>query len=187
MQEAFGNGSYRYRVRAVNASGSSDWRTGGVDCAVLIPPAVPASITYPATSSTGLYDVSWAAATGAVSYELERSANAGGTWAQGNGSYRYRVRAVNASGSSDWRTGGVDCAVLIPPAIPASITYPAVSSTGLYDVSWAATTGAVSYELERSEDAGGTWTQVYSAANTTYARFRRRSRIQRSLRQASTM
>jgi len=88
--------------------------------------------------------VSWAAATGAVSYELERSADAGGTWEQvysaanttyaeavTDGSYRYRVRALNASGSSDWRTGATDCVVLIPPAVPASITYPAVSSTGL--------------------------------------------------------
>jgi len=124
---AGGEGSYRYRVRAVNEVGSSDWRTGTGDCVVQFTPQTPEAITYPSSSTTGIYDVNWAAATGAASYELERSADAGSTWAQvysganttyaetvGDGSYRYRVRAVNASGSSDWRTGAGDCIVSLP-------------------------------------------------------------------------
>ncbi len=121
-----GNGSYRYRVRASNAAGDSDWRTGTHDCVVAVPPIPPASITYPTTSSTGSYSVSWAASTGATSYRLERSSNGGSTWSLaysggntsypenvGNGSYRYRVRASNAAGDSDWRTGTHDCSVVI--------------------------------------------------------------------------
>ena len=92
------------------------------------PPPVPDSINYPTSSGTGQYTVSWAASSGATSYQLERSDNGGGTWSQvysdsnpsysenvGNGSYRYRVKASNFGGSSDWRTGDWDCVVYIPP------------------------------------------------------------------------
>jgi hypothetical protein len=92
------------------------------------PPPVPDSISYPTSSATGQYAVSWSASSGAASYQLERSDDAGGTWSQvysgsstsyseniGNGSYRYRVKATNATGSSDWRTGDWDCVVYIPP------------------------------------------------------------------------
>ena len=92
------------------------------------PPPIPASISYPASSSTWEYTVSWAASAGADSYQLERSNNGGSSWSQiysgantsyaeliGSGSYRYRVKATNVAGSSDWRTGTYDCVVSIPP------------------------------------------------------------------------
>jgi len=179
-------GAYRYRVRAVNYAGNSEWLTGDTDVMVGTPetPDIPASITYPATSSTGSYAVSWVASPWAASYQLERSANAGGTWVQvysgasnsyaetvTEGSYRYRVRALNEVGTSDWRTGATDCVVAtaMPPPTPGSITYPTSSITGQYPVSWADSGGATGYQLERSANAGGTWAQVYSGAETTYA------------------
>ena len=94
-----------------------------------LPPPTPASISYPATSSTWEYTVSWSASAGADSYQLERSNNGGSSWSQiysgsatsyaeliGSGSYRYRVKATNVVGSSDWQTGTYDCVVSIPPA-----------------------------------------------------------------------
>jgi hypothetical protein len=87
-------------------------------------PPVPATIIYPASSSTGQYSISWPSSSGATSYQLERSNDAGGTWSQvysgGNltysesvasGSYRYRVRATNTVGSSTPTTGTTDCVV----------------------------------------------------------------------------
>jgi hypothetical protein len=151
------------------------------------PPQAPASITYPATSSTGKYTVSWAASTGATSYQLERSANSGSTWTAvysgaaqsyaetvANGTYRYRVRAANAAGAGNWRTGSGNCVVSIPtqpplPQPPASLTYPATSSTGKYTVTWPASSGATSYQLERSANAGSTWTAAHSGAALSYA------------------
>ena len=123
------DGNYRYRVRAGNGGGSSDWTTGTWDCVVALVtlPLPPASITYPSTSNSGQYTVSWASSSGASSYQLERSSNGGGSWGQiysgatpsyqeniTNGSYRYRVKATNAAGSSDWTTGSFDCVVFIP-------------------------------------------------------------------------
>ena len=151
-------------------------------------PNAPATITYPASSSTGQYVIIWASSTGATSYQLERSSNAGSTWTQvysgtnlsysesvANGSYNYHVRATNTAGSSSWTANAVICVVSIttpPPAIPpapATITYPASSNTGQYTVSWSSSTGVTSYQLERSNNGGSSWTQVYSGGNLTYS------------------
>ena len=56
-----------------------------------------------------------------------------------------------------------------PPAPPASINYPTGSSTGHYTVSWTASSGATSYQLERSNDGGSLWSQVYSAGGISYS------------------
>jgi hypothetical protein len=154
---------------------------------VQIPP-VPCPITYPTSDSDGSYTVSWTTSAGATSYQAERSANAGGSWSPvydganisypesglGNGSYRYRAKATNAGGSSDWCTGTWDCVVCILPAAPATCTVPVgPDPDGKYAVSWTASTGATSYQLESSAPASGTtiyplWVQVYSGTAITY-------------------
>jgi hypothetical protein len=119
--------------------------------------AAPASISVPASSNTGNYTVSWSAVSAATSYDLQEDTNGSFTApttvysgantsfnvsGKGNGSYYYRVRAVNASGSSAWTVGANPCVVLLPPAAPASITVPATSLSGNYTVSWSAGTAA---------------------------------------------
>lgn len=150
-------------------------------------PAAPASINYPAASSTGQYTVMWPASSNAISYQLERSANSDGTWLQvysgsallyyetiTNGSYIYRVRSTNSAGSSGWTTGAI-CIVSIPlpptpvPQAPASISYPTTNNTGKYNVNWSSSTGATSYQLERSANNGSTWTQIYSGSGLSHS------------------
>jgi len=179
------NGSYRYRVRAANSEGSSSWTAGSTDCAVTVSaattaPQPPASITYPATSDTGQYAVSWPASTGASSYRLQRISNRTNKWttiyagsalsfaqAIRSGTYRYRVRAENRKGASSWTTGSTECVVPIAssssaPPPPASITYAATSDTGRYTVSWPASTSATSYRLQRTSTTTNTWTTIYA-------------------------
>ncbi len=92
------------------------------------PPQAPGSITYQTNSSTGRYTVSWAESENGESYRLDRSNDGGLSWEQifngdqtlysemiDNGNYRYRVRAVNSSGESDWLTGDHDCVVALSP------------------------------------------------------------------------
>lgn len=173
-------GIYRYAVHALSGGGTSAWTGGSGDCTVNTNnvPVAPTSISYPATNNTGSYTVSWASSVGATSYTLRRSSNAGSTWTQiysgaspsytdtvANGSYRYSVSASNGSGTSDEKVGTSDCVVRIAPPGPASITYPATSSTGKFTVTWASSAGASSYTLQRSADGGTTWTQVYSGRN----------------------
>jgi hypothetical protein len=180
--ETLGAGSYRYCVRALNPGGAGDWKVGLTDCVVWTTvPAVPASITYPATSKTGSYRICWSASAGATSYALIRSKDAGRTWAQiysgtetaytdsvGNGRYRYGVRAVNSIGSSASKAGTVDCVVTLPPPMPASISYPA-TTTGQFTVRWAASATATQYVLRRSSDGGATWTTIYTGTATSCA------------------
>jgi hypothetical protein len=92
-------------------------------------PGAPGAMTIPATDPDGAYAVSWGAATGATTYQLESSAAGSGTtifplWVQiysgtaltfndkvGGGVWSYRVKATNACGSGAYTTGGNTCTV----------------------------------------------------------------------------
>ena len=56
-----------------------------------------------------------------------------------------------------------------PPSPPASITYPASNIGWDFTVSWSSVSGATSYQLDRSNDGGSTWGQIYSGSSTSYA------------------
>ncbi len=160
---------------------------GGIDfvtdSAIPAAPAAPATLTYPASSGTGRYTVTWDAPAGATAYELIRSLDGGASWRQVylgsgtsysesvvNGSYRYWVRAINGGGSSDWTTGAASCVVnTTPPGTPSSITYPASSSTGRYTISWGSGSGATSYQLKRSRNNSTTWTVIYTGTARSYS------------------
>jgi len=178
-----GNGTYYYRVRACNGAQCSGYRTGANPTVVTLPPGVPASITVPASSSTGSYTVSWGTSTGTVTaYQLYEATNSGFTGqvqvysgtgtslalsGKTNGSYYYRVRACNGSACSGYRTGANPTVVtLAPPAAPASITGPSQSTTGNYSISWASSTGATRYELWESIN-NGAFAKVHDAATTS--------------------
>jgi YD repeat-containing protein len=133
-----------------------------------IPPGIPASITIPATSSSGSYTVTWTApTTGTVTaYELYESmtdvftlqtlvysgsATSKSFTSKPNGYYYYRVRACGIE-CSGYQTGAGR--VQVRPGAPASISSPAESTTGTYTVSWAAATGSFTrYELEEATNA----------------------------------
>ena len=114
------------------------WAIDFAGTCIVPPPPTPPSITYPTSSSSWDFQISWGSATGATSYQVERSSNGGGSWGQvfsgsglsfmdhaGNGSYRYRVKASNSGGSSGWCTGTYDCVVTVapPPAFSESADF----------------------------------------------------------------
>lgn len=150
------------------------------------PPGVPASITVPATSTSGNYTVTWTAATGTVTaYELYEATNPGFSGeslvhsgsalskaisGKGSGTYYYRVRACNASACGGYRTGSNPTTVT-PPGIPASISVPSSSSTGAYTISWGTATGTVTaYQLYEATTSGFSGqVQVYSGTGTSRA------------------
>jgi YD repeat-containing protein len=182
-----GNGSYYYRVRACNGSTCGGYRTGANPTVVTLPPGVPASITVPASSTTGAYTVSWGTSTGTVTaYQLYEATNSGFTGqvqvysgtatsraisGKANGSYYYRVRACNGAQCSGYRTGANPTVVTLPPGVPASISVPASSSTGSYTVSWGTSTGTVTaYQLYEATNSGFTGqVQVYTGTGTSHA------------------
>ncbi|MBW3517195.1 fibronectin type III domain-containing protein, partial [Shewanella sp. NKUCC01_JLK] len=105
------DGTYYYKVKALNEAGWGSEKTS-TTVSVLLPPPVPASINVPsATVTNGSIAISWAAASTATSYTLQESVS-DGAWTtitsattpsytvtgRQNGSYKYQVQACNASG-----------------------------------------------------------------------------------------
>ena len=121
-----GSGSYGYRVQACNVGGCGPWSNTDVTT-VLLAPSPPGSIHVPA-SSGGPIAISWSASATATSYRLEQSVNSG-AWSQvyagggtsktmtapATGSYRYRVRACNATGCSGYRTSAAVAVIVVVP------------------------------------------------------------------------
>ena len=59
--------------------------------------------------------------------------------------------------------------VEIPPPVPTGLSGPATDEDGTYTMTWNASTGATSYDLQRL-DASGVWTTVYSGSATSHGR-----------------
>jgi predicted phage tail protein len=111
--------SYYYRVRAVNAYGTSgNSNVITLDTGVLTPPAAPVATAGTSVTTTS-FQANWSAASGAASYRLDVSTNSGFTsyiagyqdltvsgvsqavsGLSASTAYYYRVRAVNADGTS---------------------------------------------------------------------------------------
>jgi YD repeat-containing protein len=170
------DGTYGYRVQACNAGACGGW-SSTANVSVLLPPPAPASISVPGTSS-GPVAISWAAASTATSYVLQRAVNGGGwnalytgtatSYSQSEtatGSYAYRVQACNSSGCSGYTTSGA-VVVTIPPSTASSVSVPSTSSTGSYTVSWGGVAGATSYTLQEQVN-GGAWSAAYSGSATS--------------------
>ena len=120
---------------------------------VTTPPLQPRSLSATAASTELI--LSWAAMSGATSYEVKRGA--GGTVTTGssgashpfsgltaNTEYTLYVRAKNSGGESGWSSITTKTA----PAAPTGLSATAASDS--ISLSWTAVTGATSYEVKRS-------------------------------------
>lgn len=130
----------------------------------LAPDQAPSGLSAASPSASGSYTVAWSAAPRATTYKLEESAN-GGAWTQihnaaatskavagrGAGSYRYRVAALNESGSGP--ASAIAQVDVVVPAMP-SITFSEREQAGIdkyatvsCSVRWSASPHASSYQL----------------------------------------
>ncbi|MHC5036637.1 MAG: phage tail protein [Planctomycetota bacterium] len=131
------DGIYFYMVRALNTYGASPWVRSTVGAVVTgnppaVPPATPSSMTVQASSFNGWFWVSWTGVSGATSYELQEDVTSAFSspvdvspanpqtqvqfYRPTDGTYYYRVRAVNAAGPSAWCVGPNPCVVAISSA-----------------------------------------------------------------------
>jgi hypothetical protein len=174
----FGNGSYTYTVHACNASGCSS-ASNAVTATVLHVPPAPSLSSSTTTRSTGGLTLSWTAATGAASYQVNVSAN-GGAWTAAwsgtgtswspsglaDGTYAYRVYGHNASG---W--GAPSNTVTVTVVRPSSwVTKPPALATVnvRFGMAWSAVSGATTYHVQQTQSGGTTpTTTIYSGTGTT--------------------
>ena len=155
-------------------------------------PSIPTNIYYPVSiNSYNPVSISWSRVSGATSYVLERAVNGSSSfifvdvvvatkYSEGLSStvtkVQYRVKAVNSSGSSEYKTGNLANVYYtkpnVAPTTPSSISVPSTVYGGkAFTVSWGASTdsdGNLSgYKLEQSYNSGSTWTQVYQGSATS--------------------
>ncbi len=154
--------TYYYRVRGVNASGTSG--NSNVISQIELPDAPVA--TAGTNLAEGAFDSNWNSVTGATSYRLDVSTsnvfgsfvsgyndlNVGNvltapvTGLTGGTTYYFRVRAVDASGTS---ANSNVITVLTVPAAPTATAASSVAEVS-FSANWNAQTGASSYRLDVS-------------------------------------
>lgn len=174
--------TYRYQVKACNATGCGPWSSAG-SISVTIPaaPTSAPSLTVPSTSANGNYTASWTSVANTSAYTLQQQVN-GGTWTtvqnntslswsvtgKTNGTYAYRVQACNAVGCGPWSATGTT--VVTWPPVPATpvMTVPAFSLSANFTISWTAVSGATSYYLT-TQPNGGAWAYLTSISSSSLA------------------
>ncbi len=176
------NGTYGYRVRACRSTLTTEcgvYSNIGSVVVNLIPlPVAPNPLNAPASSSTGSYSVSWTISPGASSYRLEEQSNGGG-WVEiqnssvtsrnisgkGSGTYTYRARACRSADvvhcGAYSNAASVVVTIIQAPAVP-TISGPTTSSPDFaFEISWTASAGATSYELEQNRN-GSAFSNIYT-------------------------
>lgn len=149
-----------------------------------------ATLSAPSTSSSGNYTVSWTSISTAYRYELYESANGGGTWTRiyhgtslsyavsgkppGNYTYRldYCTWELILGGGFEWcgwDSGYGTVTVVVgaaPPPTPTGLTGPDYDFNGTFQLSWNASSGATSYEVQSFPLGGGAFTTEYTGSST---------------------
>lgn len=163
--------TYYYRVGTRQADGSIVYTAPVmvVTAAVTFPTTAPTAVTATAVSAARI-DVAWNSVAGATGYKLEKSTRSnfadtiysmglvtGTTFVDAtvtpNSTWYYRVRAVGASGDSNWTVAN---AVTTPglPAAPTGLT--ATTDDGTIRLTWTEPAGKVyAYEIYRGATPTG--------------------------------
>ena len=175
------NTTYYYRVKAVNSAGSSNWSNtaNATTNEEAIIPSAPSSLLATAISSSKI-NLSWADnSDNEDNFIIERSLNGTSNWTQitsltaesttysntglsSNTTYYYRVKAVNATGSSNWSntanaTTNEEATI---PSAPSSLLATAVSASKI-DLSWNDnSSNEDDFEIQRSLTGSSGWLQI---------------------------
>ncbi|MCZ6917002.1 MAG: fibronectin type III domain-containing protein, partial [Gemmatimonadetes bacterium] len=190
---AFDNKPYRWRVRARNAVGWgawSDWATFDFGTVSRVP-AAPTGLSpdngqrFPSGSSVTM---SSNPITGASDYDFEIDYSSGGTWKDyytytgkthsrtfwpvyNNTSYRWRVRAKNASGWGEWSVWATfDMGTVSSvPAVPTGLSpnNGQTITTKSVTMSVNALSGATQFEFKIEHLSGAEWKPYYTYSTST--------------------
>ncbi len=184
--------AYTYRVSAINAIGTgSPSNTASATTSNAVPQP-PTGLTATAASSSQI-NLSWAApanngGSAITGYKIERVTGAGSfvtivgntnsttttysdTGLAASTAYTYRVSAINSVGtSSPSNTASATTSNAVPQP-PTGLTATAISSSQI-NLSWTAPannggSAITGYKIERSTNAGSTWTILANIGNTT--------------------
>jgi hypothetical protein len=164
----------------------------GAAAADSVPPAVtpatpvavpPAPTGLAASSGNAQANLTWSASSGATSYSVRRSTTNGGLYTQlasattpaytdaalSNGTtYYYVVAAVNSAGASA-NSAQVSASPLAPAGAPGAPTgLVATAGNAQASLTWAASSGATSYNVKRSTTSSGPYTPLATTSSASY-------------------
>ena len=186
--------TYHYRVRAEYSTtpvSYGAWAFANATTAAVGVPGVPLNLTATAGGPSAI-DLDWDApassgASAIIDYQVEMSADAGGTWTllttTGQTSFRhtnlaagvtrhYQVRARNASGFGHWTSPeSATTSAGTPPGPPRDLRATAASSSAI-ELSWRAplTSGSspiTGYRIESSSTGTGGWSVLVPNTGNT--------------------
>lgn len=177
---------YQYRVRAYNPAGTSAYTTTST---IRTTPAAPSNVS--AVKSGADIVVSWTDnATAETSFDVYDDAAGTGSWVKtGLGAnvttwthpapdpaktHRYKVRAVNSTGSAE-SAFSATVQLQAPPNAPTGLTAPAVfDATTAQTFSWSHnpvdTSAQTAYEIQYRLKGAGTWSTTGKIASGTSSR-----------------
>lgn len=198
---------YEYRVRAYNSGGKSDWvdytlEKYPVEPTEPTPPAKPENLSVGWTIYRGMNPrISWSAASGAEYYEVMYKKANESFWCSTapvksgtsctfpelsvEASWDFRVKAVNAAGSSDWAERSLsapqniiadlikkDPAIVPTAAAPTGVSgrWTSTGSNAAAELTWNTVSGVDYYEVGYKKD-GDSWVTIPScitSTNTSY-------------------
>jgi fibronectin type 3 domain-containing protein len=168
-------GKYDYQVIATNAGGNSG---PSPLTTVQTVPGQPGTLAA-SPNGSGEIDLSWSAAVGATSYDVQRGPGGSGTFTTDLGavsgttlantalpagtSFDYRVVPLDAAGA------GVASNTATATTLPAQVTGLAanVVSAAEIDLNWTGVTGATSYVIQRAPSGTGNWATAGSGSAAT--------------------
>ncbi len=175
------NTVYYWRVNATNAGGTSAYSSSWSFTTIVAAPSAP-TLSSPSNGATGVSitpTLSWNASTGATSYQLQVSTSSSFTTTVVNQSgitatsyavsgltnntvYYWRVNATNAGGTSAYSSAWSFTTIVAAPSAP-TLSSPSNGATGVSitpTLSWNASAGATSYQLQVSTSSSFTITVV---------------------------
>ena len=176
------NANYKFTSAVAAVSNGSVSTVNPCGGTVVQPPAVPTGVSITATTTSSL-SVSWAAVTGATSYQVsygKTGATAANTVTvttpaavisglEASTQYWVKVKAVNAGGSSAESvavTGTTGAVTSGKPAAPTGVTAVAASSSSV-KVSWNAVAGATGHIISYGKDGVSGFKDVVIGNATT--------------------
>lgn len=166
---------YDYRVKINCASGSTTYTSAQFTTLCNIAPTGLSTSSITNSSAT----LSWTASSGATSYDVDYKATSSGTWTNAatattatsadisglnaGTQYDYRVRANCSSGSTSYTSAQFSTLCNVAPTglSASSVTNSSVT------LSWTASSGAVSYDVDYKLASSGTWTNAATATSST--------------------
>lgn len=183
---------YSYRVVTFNNGGDSTPPLSGSAATLPLPPAPPSDLVVAvpaAPSGRTTLDLSWRDNSDNESgYTVQRSADGGANWtplpqipalniagAGGtvtasatqltpNTTYRFRVKALNTGGASDWSATATATTLPNPPTAPTDLLVSSVAAPGgqnMLALSWIdRSDNEESFAVEQALAGSGTWTSL---------------------------